>query len=558
MERDIRAVPQTTRRGAAVRSSRYLLLIVFLAGIGTLGVEMVASRLLAPYFGTSQPIWAVVIGMTLIYLSVGYHLGGRLADRRPHERTLYQVICWAGFLTGFIPLLSGPILRFSQQSLAALAVGGFLGALFGVLVLFAAPVILIAMVTPIALRLQIKRAADNTSAIGATAGTISAVSTVGSIVGTFLTALVLIPTIGTARTTYLFAAFLILLGLIGLREWRYLAMLAVVTLLAFYTLNTQGLIKSADCRGCQLIYEEESAYNYIQVAHRDGPRGESVNLLLNEGLAIHSVYNTRYARTRDPLDTLTGGGPWDYFAVAPYVYPDRPPDSLRRVAILGSATGTTPKQLLAIYGPDLAIDAVEIDPQIIAVGRTYFAMDDAAVSDSHPNYHVYAADARYWLATVGAGPYDLIGLDAYHQPYIPFHLTTVEFFQLVQSRLAADGVVVVNAGKAPDGDDRLGQTLATTMLQVFPQVFVIEAATFGNQILVAVNRPVGDGVRNFVANYSRTQSAPLRTVMDMALRMGEFPPYEFQPRDARIVPFTDDHAPVERLIDSLIVEQALR
>src|SRR5688572_32890923 len=114
MERQLPAAPQVAKRDVVVRSSRFLLLVVFLAGIGTLGIEMTASRLLAPYFGTSQPIWAVVIGLTLIYLAIGYRLGGTLADQRPDERTLYQIITWSGFLTGFIPLLSDPILRFSQ------------------------------------------------------------------------------------------------------------------------------------------------------------------------------------------------------------------------------------------------------------------------------------------------------------------------------------------------------------------------------------------------------------------------------------------------------------
>src|SRR3712207_1076325 len=127
MERDIPAQPQVAQREAVQRSSSFLLLVVFLAGIGTLGVVMIASRLLAPYFGTSQPIWAVVIGLTLIYLTIGYRLGGTLADRMPDEKVLYRVIAWAGFVTGFIPLLSDPILRFSQGTIARVAVGSFLG-----------------------------------------------------------------------------------------------------------------------------------------------------------------------------------------------------------------------------------------------------------------------------------------------------------------------------------------------------------------------------------------------------------------------------------------------
>jgi predicted membrane-bound spermidine synthase len=559
MEQDVSAAPRALARDAIVRSSRYLLLVVFLAGIGTLGVEMVASRLLAPYFGTSQPIWAVVIGLTLIYLTVGYRLGGSLADRRPDEKVLYQIIAWAGLLTGLIPLFADPILRFSQGTIAQLAVGSFLGALFGVLILFAAPTILMAMVSPFAIRLQLRRVSEGVAAAGTTAGSLSALSTLGSIIGTFVPVLWLIPTIGTTRTIYLLSVFLIVVGLIGLRDWRYILMLLAVGGLAFYTLTTRSNIKSADCSSCALLAEAESSYNYIQVAtSRDE---EQVNLILNEGQAIHSIYHRRFddprfGNTGDPLTLLTDGGPWDYFSVAPYFYPDRDPSSVKSFALLGSATGTIPKQFLAIYGPQMRIDAVEIDPRIIDFGRQYFAMRDASVDPSHPNYHVHAQDARYWLATT-SGTYDVIGMDAYHQPYIPFHLTTVEFFQLVKAHLAPDGVAVVNAGKAPNGDDRLGQAMASTMRAVFPQVFVIDTRGFGNQIIVGVNRPVGDGVANFQANFARMQVPVLRTVMGWSLTQAP-QPREFDSATARYEPFTDDKAPVEQLIDSLIFDEALR
>lgn len=555
MEQQIPAQPQAAQREAAQSSSRFLLLVVFLAGIGTLGIEMIASRLLAPYFGTSQPIWAVVIGLTLIYLTIGYRLGGTLADRRPDEKTLYKIITWAGFITGFIPLLADPILRFSQGTIARVAVGSFLGALFGVLILFAAPVILMAMVSPFAIRLQLKKVEAGIAAAGRTAGSLSALSTVGSIVGTFLTVLYLIPTIGTARTIYLIAVFLIAVGLIGLRDWRYIVMLLVVAGLFFYTTTTRSNIKSADCGGCTLIDEQESAYNYIQIATSASQAyGPQVNLILNEGQAIHSIYHPRFEQSHNPLDLLTGGGPWDYFTVAPYFFPNRDPATVKSFAMLGSATGTIPKQFLAIYGADATIDAVEIDPAIIAMGRKHFELRDASDDPSHPNYRTHPEDARYWLATSG-GTYDVIGMDAYHQPYIPFHLTTVEFFNLVKQHLSPDGVAVVNAGKAPDGDDRLGVALAGTMRQVFPQVFIIDTAGFGNQILVGVNRPVGDGALNFKQNFDRMQVPVLRTVMDWSLRLGAAPVREFLPTDARYAPFTDDKAPVEQLIDSLIFDQ---
>jgi spermidine synthase len=284
-------------------------------------------------------------------------------------------------------------------------------------------------------------------------------------------------------------------------------------------------------------------------------------LILNEGQAVHSVYRLKFRETGDPLDLLTDGGPWDYFAVAPYVYANMRPDEVRSMALLGSAAGSIPKQFLAIYGPETRIDAVEIDPAIIAKGRQYFDMED--LDPAFPNYTTYAQDARYWLAT-SAGSYDVIGMDAYHQPYIPFHLTTVEFFQQVRERLSPRGVAVVNAGRPASGDDRLVNALASTMLAVFPEVYVIDTR-LSNAILVGVNTPVGDGAANFVANSAamadlaaeETRYQALQLVMYWALNEGRFGPVRaFSATEARFDPFTDDLAPVERLIDGLILSEA--
>jgi spermidine synthase/MFS family permease len=548
--------------------TRFLLLVVFLAGVGTLGIEMVMPRLLAPFFGTSQPIWAVVIGTTLAYLALGYWLGGRLADRNPDPRLLFWMIAWAGLLLAVIPLIARPLLALAQQSLRAVAAGGFLGALVVVVLLFAAPVILMATVGPFAVRLQLRLAERGVAEAGRTAGTISALSTLGSIVGTFLTVLVLIPLIGTSATIFLFAAFLVLLGLIGLRDPRALLMLAAVAVLAVAHYTAGGVVKRADCYSCTLLAEAESSYNYIQVAdqqivYSNGVVDPRRVLVLNEGQATHSIYRLKFRETGDPLDLLTDGGPWDYFAVAPYVYADMRPEDVKSLALLGSAAGSIPKQFLAIYGADTLIDAVEIDPAIIEAGRRYFDMED--LDPAFPNYTTHADDARHWLATA-PGTYDVIGMDAYHQPYIPFHLTTVEFFQEVKAHLNPRGVAVVNAGRPASGDDRLVNALASTMLAVFPEVYVIDTR-FSNAILIGVNQPAGDGVANFVANADAVTRAAeaepryraLQLVQYWALNEGRFGPIRpFTQLGARTTPFTDDRAPVEQLIDGLILAEAAR
>lgn len=523
---------------------------VLLAGAATLGIEMLASRLLAPYFGTSQPIWAVIIGMTLLYLALGYHLGGRLADRRPDAALLYRLIAIAALATALIPLIARPILRFAQTALNTAAVGGLLGALLGVLLLFAIPVTLLAMVSPFAVRLQLQHM-QGIDAAGRIAGSLSALSTLGSILGTFLTVLLLIPTLGTARSFFLYALLLAALALLGWASRYTLLVLLAVLALAGIQLGLPLGIKSAGCRDCTLISEDESAYNYIQVAERPGPGGDrQIVLVLNEGLAVHSIYRPLYEQSRDARDLLSDGGPWDYFSITPFFYPQRSPDSIRSMAVLGAGAGTAAAQFLAIYGPDRQVDAVEIDPQIIAVGRQYFGQQDVGVSSAYPNYHAYAADARAWLAG-SSSRYDIVAIDAYHQPYIPFHLTTLEFFEEVRAHLGPNGVAVVNAGLGPNGDDRLSQAIAATMRAVFAQVYVIETKRGGNQILVGVPHSVGDGWANMVANYAQLSDPTLRQIMS-TVNVSE------RPIDPRYSPMTDDHAPIEALIDSLIFDEALR
>ncbi|GAC1354077.1 MAG: fused MFS/spermidine synthase [Herpetosiphon sp.] len=533
-------------------SRRFLLAAVLIGGICTLGIELSASRLLAPYFGTSQLIWANVIGLTLIYLTAGYTFGGRLADRRPDDRVLAGLMLIAGLWTALIPLLSRPILHWSTLAFTTLSAGVLFGSLFGVLVLFAVPVILLGMISPFAIRLSVR---DLQSA-GRTAGSLSALSTLGSIIGTFLPVLLLIPWLGTSLTFYCFALALVLTGAIGLR--RPIALLAVpaVVALAVFQLGVKGIREPFDPRFTS-ITEKESFFNYIQVAKAPlGPdQSEQIGLILNEGQAIHSIYNTRYGTTHKPADLLTGG-PWDFFSVAPFFYPDRSKADVRSMMLIGSAAGTIPKQFLAFFGKDRRVDGVELDPAIVDVGRKYFAMDDGTAAA--PNFRVHEADGRIYLAH-SKDRYDIIGMDAYRQPYIPFHLTTKEFFVDVKAHLTDRGVAVVNAGK-PGTDYRLVSTLANTMKAVFPQVFILDVPTFGNSIIVGVGKPVGDGVGNFRRNMDHLDDPVLQELMAQALsgrEPGKLPLREWTDADvAGARPFTDDWAPVEWVIDRIIVRAA--
>src|SRR5947208_5491219 len=203
------AVAQTAGRNI---QGWLLILLVFVAGASSLAVELSASRLLAPYFGTSLFVWANLIGLILLYLTIGYYLGGRLADRYPRPEVLYTLTIAAAFLISLIPFLSKPILHWSQSSFASYSIGVFYGSLVSVILLFAIPMILLGCVSPFAIRLSI----DKLGKSGRIAGQLYAISTAGSILGTFLPVLWLIPSIGTLYTFFVFALSLLLVSIVGL------------------------------------------------------------------------------------------------------------------------------------------------------------------------------------------------------------------------------------------------------------------------------------------------------------------------------------------------------
>jgi predicted membrane-bound spermidine synthase len=501
-----------------------LLPVVFVSGFTSLAIELAGSRLLAPYFGTSLYIWAVLVGLILLYLTAGYFIGGRLGDRDPRPTVLYQLTAWAGFITGLIPLVARPILSFSSEGFANLDAGVFLGSLFGVVLLFAAPVTLLGCVSPFAIRLAMR----DVSQAGNTAGAMYALSTVGSILGTFIPVFVLIPLAGTPRTFYLLSLLLVGLSAAGLRGYRswYGWLLLPIACLAVVP---PSVLRPAPFG--RLIYATESAYYYIQVVQQDTSTGPENDLILDEGHAVHSIYNP---------GRLITGGPWDYFMVAPFFNAPQPPPELRSAAIIGLAGGTIARDLTNVYGP-IPIDGVEIDPKIIDVGRKYFDM-------AEPNLNAVAQDGRYYITTTNK-KYDLIGIDAYRQPYIPFHLTTRQFFQQVRDHLTPSGVAVINAGRT-ETDYRLVDVISSTMRAVFPNVYVIDLPSPQiNSIVVGTNQPTQLG--NFAANAAALANPTLRQVASTALTQGGVREVSSSP-----VVFTDDWAPVEKVIDEIILGYA--
>jgi len=502
---------------------RYLYFTVFIAGMTSLAAEFGAARLLGNIFGTSNPVWATIIGLILIYLTLGYFLGGHWADRSPHPRTLFWILAWAALTLGVVPYVADPVLRVAANAFDNFQIGILAGAFVGVMVLFTIPVTLMGMVSPFAIRLTM----DDTGHAGNTAGTIYGISTIGSFIGTFLPTLVLIPTIGTTRTFLVFSLALLLVALTGLglsagRRAILPGLLMPVALILLALFGGGGGIK----RSSGQIYETESAYNYIQVLDFNGTR----YLRLNDGQGIHSEYNPQ---------TLEYGGPWQQFLVAPFFYADRQPADINRIAIVGLAAGTTARQAAAVF-PNVTIDGFEIDPKIVQVGWTYFGMN-------LPNLHVIIGDGR-WGLEKSLQKYDLICVDAYRPPYIPPQLTTREFFQIAVNHLNPDGALAINVGRAP-GDRRLINGLATTIGTLFPSIYVIDIPNTFNSIVYATLQPTS--VKNLEANLVALMTQP--EVNSLLTDSMAITWTNLQPDPVHTVVFTDDLAPIEWMTNNLML-----
>jgi spermidine synthase len=491
--------------------NRFLQVLVFIVGSASLGAEIAAARLMAPFFGASTIVWANTIGVVLVALSVGYWIGGRLGDRHPHLRGLCLLVMGAAVLLAIVPFIARPFFDVSVEALDSVSAGAFVGSLIGVLFLVAVPVILLGACSPYALRLAVPDVEHS----GRVAGRLYAISTAGSLLGTMLAALVLIPFTGTQRTFLAFAAALALIAALGL-GWRFLALpAALIGALALPV----GTIKAAG--DARVLYERESALQYIRVLEE--PDGDRV-LELNEGQARHSLYR--------PGSYLTGGY-WDGMLVLPFTTLERPP---QRVAILGNGAGTMARGYGRFF-PRAHVDGVEIDPKLEEVGRRYFDMG------SNPNLTVYNEDARPWLRRSASG-YEVIVVDSYRQPYVPFYLATREFFDLVRDRLAPGGVALVNVGH-PEGSDDLETVIGSTMSAVFPNV-LRDPFDDSNTLLVA-----SDGA----ASAGRLHAA-IGTLPAGLQRLAETEAARVGPRLPGGSVYTDDRAPVEWLVDRSILGYA--
>ncbi len=485
----------------------FLQATAFFTGMSIMGLEMLASRFLAPYFGTSTYVWATIIGMAMIALSVGYVLGGRWADRNPRSSGLFKILFVAACLTLIIPI--GRIIsRLGFQGAVEMSWIGFAVGLFGSLGLFFVPMMLLACASPYIIRL----AARTVGTVGTTSGRIYSVSTVGSIAGVFLTTFLGMPYLGVVETLLAYGILMLTISTIGLKSPLMGVMGGLLIL---------GVVLAPTQVGGEVLFEGESVYNYVRVVESSNDR---LLLKLNEGIGSQSVYSE---------DDLYTRGIWDYF-LAPLLFKPNAKD----VLVIGFAGGTAGRQYLELS--NASIVGVEIDPLVVEVSKRYFGVKESDRLD------VEVADGRTYLL-MHQKKFDIIIMDAFNPPTIPFHLATKEFFELVEERLKKRGVVAVNVPRY-GRPAHVVDPVCATLESVFDEVFLVDRRPNIPQLALAFEDDVR--LEEFVSKVEiNAINAPKRIVNGISSGVGVFD-------GDRSTILTDNRSPIEILVHKIIFDYA--
>ncbi len=474
------------------------LVVSFFAGFAVLSLEMLGFRFLAPYFGYSTYVWGGLLGSIMAALSGGYYLGGVLADRKPEGRLAYQLILYAAiYLLG--------ILLFYKSILSILASGGIIwGSLAASVFLFGPPMLLLGMLSPFLIKIIAKK-----DAVGLASGKVFAISTWGSLAGVFFTSFYLIPEWGSFRTLTFIVILLAILYISGnCNSWLKTGGGAAI--IAFTIIFPNTTVSS------DVVYQTESAYNLIQIKKSfDG-----YSLHLNDGRWTHSSYQKGFIST---------GNYYDFMLLGTLLTP------FNDVLILGTGAGTSIRQFL-FFKPEVRIDAVELDPKVVEAGKNFFDLPD------HPNLKIYVEDARPFLSRIKR-EYDVIEMDVFAGgPFVPFYLSTQEYFKLINAKLKPEGLLLMNALRIGQNDvfaNRLGQTI----LKEFPSLFKINL--HDNVLLLATKKETSlEKIKEILTNQD---NAKIKPIVEYALKNIQ----KFS-NDEKSAIFTDDQAPTERLVYEMV------
>lgn len=434
-----------------------LKILTFTSGAIVMALEIATSRILTPVFGSTIYTWGSLIGIILSGLSLGYFLGGKVADDHPRFDKICGIVFSVGLFIIGIPFFASSLVEFS---LSVLPISQFTP-LLATFLLLMLPSVLLGFVSPYAIKLGTK----TLQKVGNTSGNLYSIATIGSIFGTFVTVFILIPNLTVNQIIFGLGVVLIGSSLVGLRAVPKIITVAIIIILV---IPWSSLSINTISHNGTLIYEKETLFSHLDVIEY----GDNISLYL-DGMRHSSM------DMDDPLDLVIDYT--EYFHLGMLFNP-----AATDILFVGGGGFTGPKNFLQIY-PETKIDVIEIDSDVIEVARTYFNLETG------PRLQVFNDDARKHLLTFDK-KYDLIILDAYATNYVPYHLMTHEFFQTLEKRLEPNGVVVSNLlGSIEGNNSPLVRSVYKTMKETFPVSYVFpteeKPANLQNIMIVSSNQP---------------------------------------------------------------------
>jgi spermidine synthase len=496
--------------------------VVFVSGAVLMALEIAGSRILAPNFGSSIFVWGSLISVVMTALSIGYYWGGWMSAREPSYGKLATLLIIPGIVIFFLPFVYPAI----NDWIAGIDLGNRLSPLVACTALFLLPGVFLGTVSPYVIRL----AATKLNTVGSTAGTLYAVSTAGSIFGTLITAFYLIPVLGVSNIIHSLGATLVVLSLIVvplLRFQRAGAARAVTASWLF--LGSFGFFGSASAPAAwaKTLLQKDTFYHRIRVEEDEEARYMYFDRTLQSAMTLKDPTALRLVYSR-------------YTSIAMTFRPDA-----KRMLLIGVGGGSIPKKLNKEF-PNLVIDAIDLDPEVIRIAKDHFNLAE------HKNLQLHAQDGRLFLART-KHQYDIIMLDAYFTDSMPFHLATKQFFELAQKKLSPNGLVVANLISAVTGPSgKIARSFVRTQRQVFPQTYVFASRRPDNVSL--------DTIQNVIVVATRDkQRVEIKEIVKraMALDKGLFPDpvqdiavaYFDRPLPEDVPILTDDFAPTDNLLN---------
>jgi spermidine synthase len=495
--------------------------VVFVSGAVLMALEIVGSRVLAPYFGSSIFVWGSLISVVMAALSIGYYWGGWLSAREPSYARLLTLLLIPGVLIFVLPFIYPGV----NEWIAGIDFGTRLNPLIASSIFFLLPGVFLGTISPYVIRL----AATRLSLVGSTAGNLYAISTCGSIFGTLLTAFYLIPLMGVSNIIHALGVTLVCLSMLvtPMVRLRRVSMARAVTTLSVVlgTLNLSWPVTV--WARLRTILEKDTFYHRIRVEEDEEARYMYFDRTLQSAMNLKDPTELRLIYSR-------------YTSVGFAFRPDA-----KNILIIGLGGGSIPKRLQKTF-PSLQIDVVEIDPEVVQIAKSQFNVRE------NKNLHVYTQDGRLFLNRT-QNRYDIILLDAYYADAMPFHLATKEFFELAQRKLTANGIIVANLISAVTGPSgKIARAFAKTERQSFPQVYLFAARrpdnvsldTIQNVIVIATKDKQRLDIKDIVKRASSLDKGLFPDpIQDLSVAY-----YDGPANDQDVPVLTDDYAPTDNLL----------